>query len=320
MCFTSIIACKMYSNPYTSYLGRTPARSSTSYQPFNDPAFASPLIMDLPFRTARQPDRTRDRHSGLGLSFARPGRHEYHSRYTTAAPRYFDYVPERGSRAFYEEEGYDDEYETAVSPPRFDRFKRHPVRDSRDSLSVERRSSAAGHAEYDKARHNLYCNLKATTEAIQEIIKGFENDTEQVRKYAGKRVLSELWKMKIGFSDDSDSIDDMGDIKQVLLCDYGQMNTMGTKLRSIMARVIQARIEVADEEKAQAASLQQKKIRTATVCIDGIWNEIQDSHKRCQDLVRELESLQKIVEPEESESGSNFHESNSGSHYATYTQ
>lgn len=228
---------------------------------------------------------------------------------TPVSSRYPRYPMHRDMREWDEwEEDYDAQYEVPT-PPRNVERREHPVmrRAAPPSLPLEadehdarssRRSSSHGSdkVDFEKACTKLKKLLQTAIKQFQKLNKEFMNETKGIEKYASKRILDDLWKRKIGASQDVEDEEDLGDIDQEMQTHANRAMFLERKVGLCLQRLIDAGIDDRkDDTERESDIVVQSKIQTAGRCIQSIWPKINSSRRQCERLLTELTQVYEVL-------------------------
>lgn len=206
------------------------------------------------------------------------------------------------------EEDHDARYEVPI-PPRNVECREHPVmrraappsppleRDERDNRS-SRRSSSRGSdkVDFEKACTKLKKLLKTAIKQFQKLDKEFVDETKAIEKYASKRILDDLWKRKIGASQEVEDEEDLDDIDQEMQTYASRAMFLERKVGLCLQRIIEGGIdERNDDTERESDIVVHSKIQTAERCIRSIWPKINWSRKQCERLLTELTQLYEVL-------------------------
>ena len=118
------------------------------------------------------------------------------------------------------------------------------------------------------------------------------NETKAVEKYANKRILDDLWKRKIGASQEAEDEGDLDDIDQEMQTHASRAMFLERKFGLYLQKIIEAGIDDRkDDTERESDIVVQSKIQTAGRCIQSIWPKINSSRKQCERLLTELTQI-----------------------------
>lgn len=206
------------------------------------------------------------------------------------------------------EEDYDARYEVST-PPRNVERREHPVmrraapssppleQDERDARSPRRSSSrVSDKIDFEKACTKLKKLLKTAIKQFQKLNKEFVDETKAIEKYASKRILDDLWKRKVGASQEVDDEEDLDDIDQEMQTHASRAMFLERKVGLCLQRIMEAAIdERKDDTERESDIVVQSKIKIAGRCIQSIWPNVNSSRKQCERLLTELTQLYEVV-------------------------
>lgn len=220
-------------------------------------------------------------------------RPRYISSHAPPSVSYRRYPAYRGPREWEE---WDDEYDAPVMIRRAAPRRTSRSSGNGDEVQGRRLQEVESKAGFQKSCETLKKLLNKAIDNFETLTRGFEEDVKLIKSYAGKPIIEQLWRRKIGVPQDADDIDELDDVDPGKQSYYTNSYDLERKVVICLHRVVEASITgKRDDIKRQADSGLQTKIEASMVCIREIWPKVQQSKEHCERLLIELSQLKVIL-------------------------